>query len=164
MTDTRRAQLMVDLRLQGMLLTRAVVYWLTFIICAVLFEACWIVLTDRPDSSGEMFARTWTNCGPALFGSLLLLPVIVLDSLRLSNRFTGPMLRLRRALNGMIDGENVPHVALRENDYWYAFAEDLNRLRLYIKELQPCRAADAEDLDEEQPNQPPQEYAETTTL
>ena len=144
MSDKRRWQLFVDRRVQGALLARVAIYWLTFLLCVALLEACWIVVTQGPRSSAEMFAFTWAACGPAIVGSLLLLPLVLIDCLRLSNRFVGPVLRLRRAMNGLIDGERIAPVDLRSGDFWFDVAEDFNRLGSYVNELQRSRF---DDLD-----------------
>ena len=44
-------------------------------------------------------------------GALALLPLVVVDVLRLSNRFVGPLLRLRRSLRQLARGEYVEPIA-----------------------------------------------------
>jgi hypothetical protein len=62
-----------------------------------------------------------------MFASGLMLPILILDVIRVSHRFVGPMHRLRRALEDLADGKNVPSVKFRKDDFWFDLAEDFNR-------------------------------------
>ena len=46
----------------------------------------------------------------------------------MSNRFVGPIYRLRRSMRSLANGEEVDPVFLRDGDYWFDFAEDFNRV------------------------------------
>lgn len=94
----KRQQLFVDRAVQTSLLFRVAMYWTLCLMAVGLMVACWIVVTERPDSSGELVQRVWQQCGLALLASLVVLPIVLLDCLRLSNRFAGPIQRVRRAL------------------------------------------------------------------
>jgi hypothetical protein len=70
------------------------------------------------------FLRTYV---PVLIISLALLPVFLLDAAKLSNRFAGPMIRIRRALSSVLAGDKVEPVKFRENDFWRSLADDFNQ-------------------------------------
>lgn len=123
-----RRKFFVDAQVQGWLITRALLYWFCCLISIALMMSCWIAWHERPASSAELFRMTFTKATPAFLGSLLLLPVVVLDCLRLSNRFAGPMVRMRRAMKQLASGEQVAPVKLRQGDFWFDFAEDFNRV------------------------------------
>jgi signal transduction histidine kinase len=74
---------------------------------------------------------------PALLASLLVLPVIVWDLLRLSHRFVGPMIRLRNAMRDLADGKQVRPISFREEDFWCEFAEEFNRLAARLEATSP---------------------------
>ena len=59
---------------------------------------------------------------------MVLLPVALIDMARMSNRFAGPILRLRRAVRDLADGREVEPIKFRDHDYWGDFAEDFNRV------------------------------------
>ena len=128
MSQIRRRQILVDAKLQGTLVFHALLYWLYCLLTVSVIATVWIVFSRRPPSSAQLFEELWTNCGPALLGSIMLLPLVLLDCLRQSNRFAGPMLRLHRAIEELADGETPRHVKLRKDDFWNEFAESVNRL------------------------------------
>lgn len=128
MSQIRRRQILVDGKLQGTLVFHAMLYWLYCLLTVSVIATIWIVFSKRPSGSSELFDELWTNCGPALLGSIMLLPLVLLDCLRQSNRFAGPMQRLHRAINELADGETPRHIKLRKDDFWNDFAESVNRL------------------------------------
>ena len=126
MASKRRRQLFVNRNLQGRLLFQAVVYWLYCLLSISLFAACWIILVKRPTSSAQLFGELWSSCGPALGGSVLLLPLVLLDCLRISNRFAGPMIRIHHTLQQLADGKESRPIQLRQRDYWQELAQSVN--------------------------------------
>ena len=60
--------------------------------------------------------------------SLVVLPVILYDLARMSHRFAGPMLRLRRGMERAVAGERVEAIHFRDHDYWQEFADAFNQL------------------------------------
>jgi hypothetical protein len=122
----RRHKLIADRRIQGTLLAHTAIYWFYCLFSVTLIAVCWIIFTKQPESSTELFAQLWLNCGPALLGSVLLLPLVLLDCLRLSSRFAGPMVRMQRMMRELAAGETPPAFALRPGDYWTEFAENMN--------------------------------------
>ena len=49
---------------------------------------------------------------------VILLPVFLYDTVKLSNRFAGPVIRLRRAMQAISQGNAVEKLQFRENDFW----------------------------------------------
>ena len=139
----RRHQMLADRKIQGALLAHTAIYWFYCLFSVTLIAVCWIIFTKQPESSTELFTQLWLNCGPALFGSVLLLPLVLLDCLRLSNRFAGPMVRMQRVMRELAEGQTPPAFTLRPGDYWTEFADNMNtvmeRLRQQSQELQPTR-------------------------
>ena len=97
----------------------------------------------------------WFHFGPALVASTLLLPLVILDMIRLSNRFTGPLLRLRRSMRELARGEHVEPIEFRDGDYWQEFANEFNVLAARVQDATP--APEAEPAAEPQA---PEELAE----
>ena len=128
MSQIRRRQLWVDAKVQGTLLLHVILYWLYCLLTVTVMALVCIVFSKRPSTSVDLFQELWLSCGPALLGSVLLLPLVLLDCLRFSNRFSGPMVRLHREIKAMADGEVSRSVQLRDGDFWLEFAEDWNRV------------------------------------
>lgn len=122
----RRQQFMADRKLQGVLLAHSAIYWFYCLFSVTLIAVCWIIFSQQPETSGELFTQLWLNCGPALLGSVLLLPLVMLDCVRLSNRFAGPMVRMQRVMGELAAGETPNTFALRPGDYWGEFADNFN--------------------------------------
>jgi hypothetical protein len=120
-----RKRLFVDPRLQGALAVRVAGYWLTCLLAVVLMLVCWRVVTDPAQVFEGQFDEFWAFW-PALAASLILLPIVVYDVVQLSNRFAGPMFRLRRAMHDLARGQPVRPVHFRRGDFWQEFAEDFN--------------------------------------
>ena len=148
MSITRRRRLFVDWKLQGWLLINTAIYWLYCLLSVTLIAFCWIILVQRPSTSGELLRLLGTNFGPALIGSVLLLPLVLLDSLRFSNRFAGSMVRIQREMKKMANGEPAIPVHVRTGDFWSDFAEDFNRV---MAQLQDARQFPSQPADEPTP-------------
>lgn len=126
MGEKRRSKLYADKKLQGALLFHTAIYWFYCLFSVALIAVCWVIFTHQPATSYDLFGQLWINCGPALLGSILLLPLVLIDCLRLSNRFAGPMVRLQLAMDKLAKGEKPELVQLRDGDYWREFADDFN--------------------------------------
>lgn len=135
MMVSRRGKLLVDRKIQGALLSRVVLYWFYCTLSLVLMVTLWIVWTQKPSSSADLWQRIWLQVGPPAGAAVILLPTILIDLLRLTNRMVGPITRLRRAMKHLAIGHaDVEPVVFREGDFWYDFAEDFN---LLLRRVQP---------------------------
>ena len=59
---------------------------------------------------------------------LLLLPVFLRDTLKLSNRFAGPMYRLRIALQSLAAKQSASPIKFRAGDFWQEATTDFSRI------------------------------------
>ncbi len=134
-----RKRFLVDYRVQGALIVRVVLYWLTCLLTIMLFLLGWGMITGPDRPLNARLTELWTLNGPAAVASLLLLPAVIFDLLRLSNRFAGPVFRLRRSMHDLAQGKPVAPVRFRQNDFWQKFADDFNAIA--------ARAQDTEYLD-----------------
>jgi len=128
-----RKQLFVDPKVQGALVGRAVLYWVVCIITITLMLLCWRIVTGAARPIYTHFSDMWFFYGPAIVASFVLLPLIVVDIVRLSNRFTGPMLRLRRSMRALARGEHVEPIEFRDTDFWQDFADEFNQLLVRVQ-------------------------------
>jgi nitrogen fixation/metabolism regulation signal transduction histidine kinase len=65
--------------------------------------------------------------GPAISVSLLLLPIVMFDVVRMSNRFLRPVARLKQGLRDVADGRPAQPLNFRDDKFWDELAADFNR-------------------------------------
>ena len=87
MKERQRKRLFVDPKVQSTLLVRAVMYWGFLIVAITIMLLCWRVFTGPARMFWTHFDELWFQCGPAFVASVLILPLIVTDMVRISNRF-----------------------------------------------------------------------------
>jgi hypothetical protein len=132
-TRNLRHYVFVDPKVQGALVTRAASYWLLCLVTVGLMLLCWRIAAGPSDLFFSQFRQVLVFYGPAAIASLFLLPLVVLDVIRLSNRFSGPMVRLRRAMRALARGEHVQPIEFREADFWQEFAAEFNTLAARVQ-------------------------------
>ena len=142
---TLRKHLFVDRKVQGALIARVVMYWVVCLITIALMLLCWDIITGPARMFYLHFDDMWFFYGPAAIASFLLLPLIIVDIIRVSNRFVGPMLRLRRSMRALARGEYVEPIEFRSNDFWYDFADEFNAVRARILQLSAENESEIED-------------------
>jgi hypothetical protein len=139
--EFKRKKLLVDGLVQGALLGRVVLYWLSCLVSMGLMLACWQVLASPGQPFYRQLDEVLLRYGPAVLASLLLLPMVLMDILRFSNRFAGPMVRMRRTLEAMARGEQVEPLRFRDADFWQELADQVNQVAERIKKLEPTPPA-----------------------
>lgn len=123
-----RKRLFVDPRVQGALVLHVVLYWFVWVVTISLMLLCWQIVTGPARMFYTHLDDMWFHYGPALIASFLLLPMVIVDIVRLSNRFAGPMLRLRRSMRQLVRGEHVEPIQFRDADFWREFADEFNAM------------------------------------
>ena len=61
-----------------------------------------------------------------------MLPILLLDVLITSNRFAGPLYRLRRSMRALAAGEHVQPVVFRDGDFWHEIADEFNAVGVVL--------------------------------
>lgn len=128
MNRCRRTLFLVDRKVQGALALRMVLYWLFCLFSVALMLLCWESLVGPRRSFFVIAGELLHRYGPAFLASLLLLPIALMDVIRLSNRFVGPARRLGESLHTLAEGGDIQPVHFRDNDFWQEMARDLNRV------------------------------------
>jgi len=136
----KRRRLFIDYPIQGTLLLRAAGYWAVSLLTQVLMVVYFAVVAGSPNDFYVRGQQLWWHLELALLGSVLVLPMILIDILRLSHRWVGPVFRLRAAVKALSHGENVSPIRFREGDFWQELAGDFN---LVAAELARRRAEQA---------------------
>ena len=107
-----------------------------FLVCLVAVGAMFRILAS-PGSQpwGEAWKSALTAQIPALGVMFLMLPVFLRDTLKMSNRFAGPMYRLRTALAELAETNETKPIKFRTGDYWLEVADDFNKAFGKLDEL-----------------------------
>jgi hypothetical protein len=128
MSITRRQQMWCDREVQGALMTRVVMYWLFCLLTITLMLVCWTVISGPPRRFAPLMLELYQRYAPALAASLLVLPIVMLDVVRLSNRFVGPIKRLRDGMTVLAEGGEVMPMKFRDRDFWSPLADLFNSI------------------------------------
>jgi nitrogen fixation/metabolism regulation signal transduction histidine kinase len=57
-----------------------------------------------------------------------LVPVLAWDTIRMSHRLVGPLVRFRKTMEAIADGEPVRPIKLRDGDYLTDLRDEFNRM------------------------------------
>jgi len=144
----KRRHMFVDPKVQGALVARVVLYAVVCFITISMMLLCWRILTGPARMFHTHFDDMWFFYGPALVASVILLPLVIVDIIRLSNRFAGPMLRLRRAMRELARGEKVAPIKFRDGDFWQDFADDFNALLTRVQSESAVGQQEADQQEE----------------
>ncbi len=140
----KRKKYFVDRKVQGAILWHMVLHW------GLLLAATFVLLVFF-----DMVTRLRGNVGtsllqrhaPTLLAMLALAPICIRDLCKLSNRFVGPMVRLRKAMRDLADGSEVSPIHFRKHDFWQEMALDFNRVAKRVQSTDTTLLDDT-NLDE----------------
>lgn len=140
-----RRQLMIDKSVQMEVIARAILYFLVAFLyfTGVIFCTQWMSDPETPFFQHLIrFAGDAVLWAPALF---LVAPLLVYDILRLTNRFVGPVYRIRTALQGLAEGEAGRPLKFRDDDYWTELCDPFNEVRRMLISSGAIIAPDEEE-------------------
>ena len=126
MSRSQRKQNYIDTHVQGALLRRICAHWLVFFFVSAF--AIILLQTLLGDPSKTLADRLRLETGEFMFMANVMLavfPAFLLDTIRFSNRFVGPIARVRRYLRQLRTGETA-HCSFRDHDFWSELAEEFN--------------------------------------
>ena len=103
-------------------------HWsLTVLTLLAIGVAVQLIYSPGNRSVWQAIARSYGAQLPLLCVMFMLVPVYIWDVVKLSNRFAGPMYRLRGILNELADGGRASQLRFRPGDFWQETATDFNR-------------------------------------
>jgi hypothetical protein len=126
MSKHQRRQIFIDRPIQLAVMLRTTLYWVMGTIAHVLMVLFFALITTSKQDFISFSPQLWWQLQISLIASAVILPIILLDVLRLSHRWVGPIFRLRATLKSLGKGEAVPTVRFRDGDFWQDLAGDLN--------------------------------------
>jgi len=118
---------------------------------------------ERP-TLAQILTGTWATFWPAMLASLMILPAVLWDLTRMSNRFVGPVYRLRNSMRDLADGKPVDPVHFRTGDFWFDFAEDFNRVAATVGATNPTVTVAGESADATNASSDQAEFEPTNDL
>ena len=143
--SNKRWHLFIDRPVQSALLARVVLYWAVSLLTQVLMVVFFAVISSSPDDFYLRAQQLWSHLQLAIIASALILPLILLDVLRLSHRWVGPIFRVRSALRSLSRGERVPPIRLRQGDFWQELAGDFNVVADQLRRQQASASTELTD-------------------
>jgi len=124
----RRSKFYVDHEVQTALAKRVALHWLVFVVvCFVLVGILQACIAHPSVSFKEMFLFALQRNFIPLMVGLAMVPVFVYDTIRVTNRFAGPIARLRETLRDISSGSELRELKLRQGDYWSELAQEFNQ-------------------------------------
>ncbi len=151
MKKKKRSRYLVDPKVQVPLLVRMVLYGLAYLGAIASLVGLQVVLSNQDVSSSVLAARVAVSFGPALLASVVMLPLVLFDCVRFSNRFCGPMHRLRGQVAKLVDEGNAEKLTFRRDDFWYELAEQFNRLADKMERLEQSQTSVNDEACDAQP-------------
>lgn len=125
----RRRRLLVDVEVQGAILTRVAVYW-AFCVLFIMTPIVVIKLLSQFGTGISLLAilgDVWSEYWLSFAFALILLPMALMDALKLSHGFLGPMMRLRKELAMHAKRNDIEFPKFRDSDFWNKLAIDVDR-------------------------------------
>ncbi len=140
-----RKKTFVDPKVQGALVRRLVMHWCAFIAVTGLVAFCLQVLSNPFTSIREHAQNVWWTHGPFLMVMVFMLPVFIVDTIKLSHRFAGPIYRMRQTIRSLAKGGAYTPMKFRDFDFWQGLAEDFNQMVERLSSGKPLTIATPED-------------------
>lgn len=139
-----RKQNYIDSQVQGALLKRIVLHWFLYFIVAGLAIVLLQAMLGGPQGD-PLATRVMQEASEFTLVGLILVcifPAFLLDTIRFSNRFVGPVGRLRKYLRHLGQEQNTEELSFRGNDFWSEMADEYN----LVAELVENQASEIERL------------------
>jgi nitrogen fixation/metabolism regulation signal transduction histidine kinase len=128
MAYPRRTKHFIDASVQGSLTRRIIFHWLAFLLVAFVVSFILQAMADPFRPLSAHLKEVWWTHGPFLLVAAFMLPAYILDTIKLSHRFAGPIYSLRRAMREVAAGEQPRRLKFRQRDFWKDLAGDYNTM------------------------------------
>lgn len=133
MANKQRKKIYVDANVQGAIVRRILIYWFSCLLFIAVPVFLARVAADPSRFFFEHFSDLWQQYWQVLPATILMLPLLLYDGLKLSNRFVGPVWRLRKKMAQLSAGEDVEEIHFRDGNYWPDLAESFNEIAKRLK-------------------------------
>ena len=127
MNITKRTKNLVDPKVQWAIGRRVMLHWLMFGVSLVSINVLvGTILTLAEEPFAKSLGAAVRDQLPVAFIFSLMLPMFLLDTMKLTNRFAGPMFRLRNALRALPTEAQESPLTFRKGDFWPEAAIEFN--------------------------------------
>ncbi len=152
-----RRKSFVNARIQGRIIGRIAAYWVLYHLVLWLGLFVYRFAQHRAAvaagaelmSIRDLYHQFASEYYPMLFCACLILPLFMIDFVRLTHRIAGPLVRFRIALVQLMQGHRVNEVELRKGDLLTEFQQAFNEfLIFYNRQLDdPAQRMTAEQAE-----------------
>lgn len=151
----KRACVLIDRQVQFALARRIVTHWcLFFALSLTALFGVEYVLADPSQAFSSYVEVIWGKYAFFILLMLAVIPTFVYDTIKLSNRFVGPIVRLRRSIRSLADGDTVPELRFREGDFWRELSDDFNRVASRLEHKSVCESSERQCIQSKQSDIP----------
>lgn len=123
-----RNRLFVDAQVQGAIVRRLGLYFCSALIFLLLPSAIARTVLEPERLFFAHLRDVTREYWPLLLTLIAMVPFVFYDTLKLTNRFAGPIYRLRRELQRFNSGEAISRIKFRDVDFWQDLAIQVNSL------------------------------------
>lgn len=124
-----RSKVFIDKTVQGAIVKRIILHWAVFFLLSGLSVFTIEYFLGRSQLSfAELIGVVTTKYAFFFLIMLAILPSFIYDTMKISNRFAGPILRLRTSLKLLADNGHAAEIKFREKDFWSELSADFNRV------------------------------------
>ena len=149
-----RLKLFIDRDVQGTLARQLCFHWMTLAFCLFVFTSVVHIVSNSLSGTAVQWDNYWRQNGKIFIVMAFVTPVFVWDAIKMSHRFTGPIIRLRQGLSQMGEGQQVQKLKFRDGDFWHDIAASFNKARKRLLDAELAAAANGDR---------PESDAETST-
>lgn len=164
MENNQRQRLFVDPNVQGALVRRFFLHWLVFVVAAFVLLFAWQILVSGDPIHGwsAAFHEVTVRNLPVFVALVVLLPVFLNDTVKLTHRFAGPIVRLRHGLADLAAAQPFEPIEIRKTDFWHDLIVNYNAVgELVASQATSTSGEEWEQRDERERHEPREE---TTTV
>lgn len=133
----QRSRYLIDPKVQWSIASMITYHWAVFLLCLVTISAMvQVVVAAGQHPFVTSLTSAFRSHVPILGMMILMLPIFLRDMLKLTNRFAGPMFRLRLSLSSLARRRPTSKIRFRSQDFWQEVADDFNAIMNRIEELE----------------------------
>lgn len=140
--NKRSSRLYVDKKVQGALAHRVIFHFIMFIFVGAMVGLFLQFLSDPFKPVRMHIAAFWAQSGPYVIALLCMLPVFVKDTVSLTHRMAGPIVRLRGHIRAISEGSDVAPLKFRDGDFFTDLPPMFNEM------MENVRGTDQDGIDE----------------
>ena len=135
MSAPKRKQNYIDASVQGGLIRRILTHWVMFlVVTTVTILSLKTLLGDPSESFGTRFQQELSEIILLVVIFVAIFPAFMLDTIRFSNRFVGPVGRLRKHLRELGESGQTTDIKFRDHDFWQEIAKEFNAVNKLVRD------------------------------